>query len=481
LWFVALYPPVVAAMWIAGGAVFRLLDERVVFVGRDTWPGVTLLVPAYNEELVIGTCVKAALALDYPSLEILVLDDGSTDGTAQVATEAAVGDRRVTVLSDAVNLGKADRLNLGFARATYELVAVIDADTHLEPSAMKFLVARIDRSPRIAAVAGSAHVTNRTNLSASLQIVEAASIIGLIRRTQAVIGTVGVVAGVLGLFRRDAVVAAGGYDPRMATEDIDLSWRLLIAGWDTTFEPHALVGMQVPTTLGALWKQRCRWARGQGEVLHRHLRRAARKRHMWLWPLAFEALASLVWALAFVAALVVAAVALALPNGHTFADVGIAWGVAIAVVATLQAVFALSLGARSARLEGAAHRASLHRRLLDGERTRGRARGSAGDDARPDRATCGVGHPAAATRRRWPRPLTSFARRQIAIGSRGRTPPTTLLAAALLRRVFLLGHHPAAGSRHLGSLPQGGPGRAATQGCGDQLDAGATARLATPG
>jgi cellulose synthase/poly-beta-1,6-N-acetylglucosamine synthase-like glycosyltransferase len=61
LWFVALYPPVVAAMWIAGGAVFRLLDERVVFDGRDTWPGVTLLVPAYNEELVIGTCVKAAL------------------------------------------------------------------------------------------------------------------------------------------------------------------------------------------------------------------------------------------------------------------------------------------------------------------------------------------------------------------------------------------------------------------------------------
>jgi hypothetical protein len=97
---------------------------------------------------------------------------------------------------------------------------------------------------------------------------------------------------------------------------------------------------------------------------------------VWLWPLAFEALASLVWALAFVAALVVAAVALALPNGHTFADVGIAWRVAIAVVATLQAVFALSLGARHDRLalEGAAHRAPLHGRLLDGECTRGRAR-----------------------------------------------------------------------------------------------------------
>ena len=106
-----------------------------------------------------------------------------------------------------------------------------------------------------------------------MQILEAASIIGLIRRTQALTGRVGMVAGVLGLFRRDRVLAVGGYDARMATEDIELTWRLLLAGWQTAYEPHALVGMQVPSTLGALWAQRKRWARGQGEVLHAHLRR----------------------------------------------------------------------------------------------------------------------------------------------------------------------------------------------------------------
>jgi biofilm PGA synthesis N-glycosyltransferase PgaC len=349
VWFVALYPPVVAAMWIAGGVVFRLLDEHAAVGGITAWPGVTLLIPAYNEELVIGTCVHAALAVDYPSLEILVLDDGSTDQTARVAT-AAAGDPRVTVVRDPVNRGKAERLNLGFESAGHELVAVIDADTHLEADALKFLVARIDRSPRIAAVAGSPHVTNRTNLRAALQIVEAASIVGLIRRTQAVAGSVGVVAGVLGLFRRDAVLEVGGYDGRMATEDIDLSWRLLIAGWHTTFEPHALVGMQVPTTLGALWKQRCRWARGQGEVLNRHFAEVARWRRRWLWPLGFEALASLLWALAFGVTIAVVAAALALPSGKAFGDVGIAWGVAVAVVATLQAVFALAIGARYDRL-----------------------------------------------------------------------------------------------------------------------------------
>ena len=123
----------------------------------------------------------------------------------------------------------------------------------------------------MAAVAGAPHVTNRGRFLLAMQVLEAASIIGLIRRTQSLTGRVGVVAGVLGLFRRDRVLAVGGYDPRMATEDIDLTWRLLLAGWHTAYEPHALVGMQVPSTLRALWAQRTRWARGQGEVLHVHL------------------------------------------------------------------------------------------------------------------------------------------------------------------------------------------------------------------
>ena len=108
-----------------------------------------------------------------------------------------------------------------------------------------------------------------------MQVLEAASIIGLIRRTQSLSGRVGIVAGVLGMFRRERVLAVGGYDARMSTEDIDLTWRLLMAGWHTAYEPHALVGMQVPSTLRALWAQRTRWARGQGEILHEHLRTIA--------------------------------------------------------------------------------------------------------------------------------------------------------------------------------------------------------------
>ncbi len=225
-------------------------------------------------------------------------------------------------------------------------MAVVDADTNVHPLAVRLMVQRIERSPIVAAVAGGPFVTNRNTLLSALQGLEAAAIIGLIRRTQALGGRVGTVAGVLGLYRRDAVLAVGGYDRRMATEDIELSWRLLLAGWHTTYEPDALVGMQVPTTMRALWAQRCRWARGQGEVLRTHLPQAMRWRNRRLWPIALESVGSLAWVLC---ALVAGAVAIA--HGLSGGEVPIgrpvlAWAVAVSVIATLQLAFALTVRRR---------------------------------------------------------------------------------------------------------------------------------------
>jgi biofilm PGA synthesis N-glycosyltransferase PgaC len=345
--YVALFPVVTAGVWVAGGLLFRILDEsNDATPPPGGWPGVTVLVSAFNEEKVIATCVGAALSLDYPELEILVLDDGSTDATAAAATAAGAGDPRLEVVRDPVNRGKAERLNLGFRRARHDLVVVTDADTHLQPLALKLLVARISRSPRIVAVAGAPKVTNRRNMLNAMQILEASSIIGLIRRTQALSGRVGVVAGVLGLFRREPVLAVGGFDARMATEDIDLTWRLLLAGWHTTYEPAALIGMEVPSTLDSLWAQRRRWARGQGEVLHTRLRTMVRWRHRRLWPLAFEAVASLTWVIAFALALAATTIAVVVGSRPSILHFGFAWGIAVAVVGTLQLAFALGIDAR---------------------------------------------------------------------------------------------------------------------------------------
>jgi poly-beta-1,6-N-acetyl-D-glucosamine synthase len=341
LLFVALYPVVTAGLWVAGGVLFRVRDEpEADLIPQGDWPGVSVLIPAYNEERVIATCVRAALAADYPGLEVLVLDDGSTDDTAGAATAAAGGDPRCRVIRDEVNRGKAERLNQGFRAAEHELVVVTDADTHMHPQAVKRLVARMRTSPLIAAVAGAPHVTNRARFLATMQILEAVSIIGLIRRTQSLTGRVGTVAGVLGLFHRDRVLAVGGYDPRMATEDIELTWRLLLAGWQTAYEPHALTGMQVPVTLRTLWAQRKRWARGQGEALHAHLLSVYRWRNHRLWLLAAESLASLLWVLLLLATLIIAALSLTI-GGHDLSDLALGWGIAIAVLATVQVTVAL--------------------------------------------------------------------------------------------------------------------------------------------
>nr|WP_237536847.1 glycosyltransferase [Streptomyces sp. SID5785] len=329
---------------MAGGAAFRLLDEKPApTVPEGGWPGVTVLVPAYNEEQVVARCVRALRAVDYPELEILVLNDGSKDGTVAAARAAAGDDPRVCVVDDGVNVGKADRLNDGMRRARHALVLVTDADTHLHPDAVQHLVARILRSPRYAAVAGSPRVTNRGSVLATMQMLETASLIGLMRRTHALAGRVGTVAGVLGLFRRDAVLEVGGYDPTMATEDIELTWRLLEAGHLTGFAPHALVGMQVPHTLRGIWAQRTRWARGQGEVLRTHGRTVARPRHRAMWPIAVEALLSYVWVLTMLAATVWGVVHWIGHPGDTKFRWMIAWGVGIAVVAMLQIAVAVAV------------------------------------------------------------------------------------------------------------------------------------------
>jgi biofilm PGA synthesis N-glycosyltransferase PgaC len=234
-------------------------------------------------------------------------------------------------------------LNIGLREARHEIVAVTDADTHVHPDALKRIVARLVATPVLAAVAGAPHVTNRGRLILAMQILEAAAIIGLIRRTQSLTGRVGIVAGVLGVFHRDRVLAVGGFDPRMATEDIDLTWRLLLAGWQTAYEPHALVGMQVPASLRALWAQRTRWARGQGEVLHEHVGEILHWRNRRMWLVSLESLASLVWIVALVGTLVLASLALVVGGPGDLFGFGLAWGIAIAVVATIQLVVALRL------------------------------------------------------------------------------------------------------------------------------------------
>jgi biofilm PGA synthesis N-glycosyltransferase PgaC len=350
--FIAVYPIVSAAVWIAGGLLFAALRERgaQAELAPGTGPPVSILIPAFNEELDIGDAVRAALRIDYHDFEVLVLDDGSTDQTAARATEAGEGDPRLRVLRDERNRGKAGRLNSGAIEARGKYLLVQDSDATIHPLAVRVLAARLEESPRLAAVAGDARVTNRGSVLAALQTLEFSSVIGLIRRTQALSGTVGVVAGIIGMFRREAFVAVGGYDERMATEDIELTYRLLLAGWETTYVPSALVGMRVPTSLRALWHQRRRWARGQGEVLRTHARALVSWRHHHLWPVLVESMLSLAWIALASLVIAITLVRIVVNDSSAVTFLLPAWGVAVGVITAIQFFIALAIEYRYDRL-----------------------------------------------------------------------------------------------------------------------------------
>ena len=156
------------------------------------------------------------------------------------------------------------------------------------------------RYPRCAAVTGNPRVANRDSFLSKLQAIEFASIISLMRRAQRVWGRIMTMSGVVGIFRRTALFDVGLYSPEMATEDIDLTWRLQMRHWDVRYESRAVMWMRVPQSLRGLWRQRRRWALGLSQVLTRHWRELMDWKHRRFWPVLIEANLSVVWAYTYV-------------------------------------------------------------------------------------------------------------------------------------------------------------------------------------
>ncbi len=301
LGFFALYPVLSSLVWITTSLLYFWRWEHREgedFYDIDVYPLVTVLVPAYAEEKVIAATIESILAVDYPFKEIVVVDDASPDNTvAEVSPYVARG--QVRLVRKRVNEGKAMALNDALPVTNGEIVLIMDADARPDPLILRWLVPHF-RYPRVAAVTGNPRVANRHSFLAKLQLLEFASIVSLLRRSQRVWGRILTMSGVVGAFRRSALIDAGLYSPEMATEDIDLTWKLQRRFYDVRYEPRALVWMQVPSSLRGLVRQRMRWARGLAQVLRKNadlLRSWRDRRH---WPVMVEALLSITWAYAMV-------------------------------------------------------------------------------------------------------------------------------------------------------------------------------------
>lgn len=229
---------------------------------------VSVLIPAFNEARVIEASVRRVLASTGVRIEVLVIDDGSSDGTADIVSRAFGIDPRVQLLV-LENGGKARALNEGLLLAKGEVVIALDADTQFEPDTIQRLT-RWFADHRIGAVAGNAKIGNCTNLITRWQAIEYVTAQNIERRALAAIGAVTVVPGAIGAWRRRALDAVGGYPTDTLAEDQDLTLAIQCAGWRVACDNDAIAWTEAPETVRALFKQRFRWAYGTLQCLWKH-------------------------------------------------------------------------------------------------------------------------------------------------------------------------------------------------------------------
>ncbi len=231
-----------------------------------SYPMMSFIVPAYNEEKCIERTIESLLDIDYPNYEIIVVDDGSQDATHALAQRFA---RRGVKVVQRPNGGKARALNLGLFFAKGEIIVTVDADSLVARDSLHELV-RLFADPQVMAVAGNVKVLNRVNLLTRLQALEYVRDINIVRRAFDVFGATMVVPGVLGAFRRPVLDDVGSYDPDTVTEDFDTTVKVLKAGSVVQATTIAEGYTEAPETLGDLYRQRKRWYAGILQTLYKH-------------------------------------------------------------------------------------------------------------------------------------------------------------------------------------------------------------------
>lgn len=297
--FFAWYPLFMSAIWVFTSLLFFFRRERPgkeLPLDHDA-PFFTVLMAAFNEEEHIVETIEGCLAINYPQYEIVVVDDGSTDDTVG-RLMPFVREGRIRLIRKMVNEGKAMALNDAIPRTRGDLLLIIDADAIPDRNILRAMAPHF-RWPRVGAVTGNPRVKNRGSLLAKLQAIEFTSIVSLQRRGARIWGKLLTMSGVVGAFHRDALYDVDLYSPQMATEDIDVTWKLQLRFWDIRYEPRAVVWMRVPVTFQGLWRQRKRWANGLAQVLRRHARRLFSWESRRLWPILAESALSIFWAYCF--------------------------------------------------------------------------------------------------------------------------------------------------------------------------------------
>ncbi len=256
----------------------RSKKEKALLTFATDQPAVSIIVPAYNEELNAVKTIYNLLQQQYPAIEIIFVDDGSKDKTYEVVSRAFENESRVKVITKA-NGGKASALNTGIAMAGTAFVICIDADTQLKADAiaqlMKYFslpvtVNKKGKVEMVAAVAGNVKVGNERNILTKWQSIEYTTAQNFDRRAFDLINGITVVPGAIGAFRKKVIEEVGGFTTDTLAEDCDLTIRILKAGYRIRNCCEAVAITEAPETLNQFMKQRFRWSYGIMQSFFKH-------------------------------------------------------------------------------------------------------------------------------------------------------------------------------------------------------------------
>jgi cellulose synthase/poly-beta-1,6-N-acetylglucosamine synthase-like glycosyltransferase/peptidoglycan/xylan/chitin deacetylase (PgdA/CDA1 family) len=240
------------------------------FLSGDTenLPLVSVVVPAYNEEINSVRTINSLLSQNYPKLEVIFVDDGSKDQTFETVNEHFRQNPKVHAFSK-VNGGKASALNFGIEKSNGDFVVCIDADTQLKSDAVSLLMQKFD-SENVAAVAGNVKVGNEVNMITIWQSIEYITSQNFDRRAFDLLNCITVVPGAIGAFKKEAIISAGGFTTDTLAEDCDLTMRLLRQDYVVRNCTAAISYTEAPETFKQFLKQRFRWSFGVMQCFWKH-------------------------------------------------------------------------------------------------------------------------------------------------------------------------------------------------------------------
>ncbi|MEV5983378.1 glycosyltransferase [Streptomyces sp. NPDC052114] len=250
----------------------RRVRRRGFSWGRPITEPVSVLVPAYNEAKCIEATVRSLMASDHP-IEVIVVDDGSSDGTARIVEGLRLPNVRVVRQQ---NAGKPAALNRGIANARFDLIVMMDGDTVFEESTVRELVQPFG-DPRVGAVAGNAKVGNRDSLIGAWQHIEYVMGFNLDRRMYDMLRCMPTIPGAVGAFRRSALERVGGMSDDTLAEDTDITMALHRDGWRVVYAERARAWTEAPESVQQLWSQRYRWSYGTMQAIWKHRRAVVEK------------------------------------------------------------------------------------------------------------------------------------------------------------------------------------------------------------